>query len=191
MIFSGSLVESLRAKEVQVRISNFNNCLINETKKVRINKESLVNGKDSVKSADSLKKIVSEADKTSKLAETIDQPQQHNPFKNIYIEQLKLILTQRSEQSILFKNINLDLSYQGIKIDQIDLHANVLAAKDLKNESYLLHADLHSAIKIHDHKNIEASVNLSGRMLDGEFKFFGYTQTLNQKLMFELTHVGF
>lgn len=186
VIFSGSLVESLRAKDVQVRISNFNNCLINETKKVRINKESLVNGKDLVKSADSLKKIESEADKTSKLAETIDQPQQHNPFKNIYIEQLKLILTQRSEQSILFKNINLDLSYQGIKIDQIDLHANVLAAKDLKNESYLLHADLHSAIKIHDHKNIEASVNLSGRMLDGEFKFFGYTQTLNPKLMFEL-----
>lgn len=185
MIFSDSLVESLRAKEVQVRISSLKDCLISETKKIRPNKESVVNGKDLVKSTDLLKKVESEADKTSKLTEAIDQPL-HNSFKNIYIEQLKLILIQRPEQSILFKNINLDLSYQGVKIDQIDLHANVLAAKDLKNESYLLHADLHSALKINDHKNIEASMNLSGRMLDGDFKFFGYTQSLNQKLMFEL-----
>lgn len=167
-------VTSVRAHQVEMRLGNLSQCL-NETQRMTKAAEGVATN------------LSSNAVQSNAGAATIFQRRTNAQLKEIYIDQLKIILKDQSQQPVVLRQLGLKLHYQDGLLDQIYIASRIFALNDAKADVFYLVGDITGAIKASQNNAIEAEMSLNGRMLDGHIQLFAQYNSLVNKASYNVS----
>lgn len=186
-IFSSEkAVDLIRAKHMQVRLGDMDACLSSpESKDARKSKNSVVGSSLSLASSSTeTKAAVSESVLPEK---NLFSQKTGTLLKEIAIDELKIISQKNYDQPLVFKQFKLFLNYESSRLSRVDLKARLYYIKDSRTDIYFLISDLSAHIQPEANNNIGATLQLKGRLLDGDIQAFAQLSTQNQKATYEVT----
>lgn len=187
-------IDLIRAKNVEVRLVDLETCFANEKtdkaeKKNRPQKAeastAVMTGEDFASGSSALTSPAS--------ATNIFSQKTGTRLKEIAIDQLKVITSKNYDQPIVFKQLKFFLNYEEAKLSQVDVRSRVYAIKDSRSDIYFLISDLNAQIrpmkadKSNPEQNVETTLQLKGRLLDGDLQVFLQASTQNKKASYEVT----
>lgn len=108
-------------------------------------------------------------------------------LKEIAIDELKIITAQNYDQPLMFKQFKVFLDYQNDRLAKIDLKSRLYYIKDIRSDIYFLISDLNVHIAPEALGHVGVTLQLKGRLLDGDIQAFAQGSTRNQKLSYEIS----
>lgn len=180
-------VPKIRLKQVELRLADIDKCLQDAAQRPDKTNRPL---DGSVTTASATVKIVSQ-DKSSVAATSGPQKNIFNTetraeLKEITIERLKVILSRKPDQPLLFRQITADMSYSEHRLSELKIASKFNAIKDSRSDVYFLNSNFIGIFKAGVGNNIESTVNLEGKLLDGDAKVFLHSFSGSQKISYEI-----
>ncbi len=175
LLFSQNAVEAVRAHQVELRIGDLDDCLNADKVSAKVDQD-LAPPDQSVTGVN-----------LTSTGENIFQRRTNSLLKDIYIDQLKIILKNQFQQPIVLRQLNVNLEYVKQNLSQINIKSRILALNDPKSGVFYLVGELTGAVKASENKLIEAQINLKGRMLDGDLQLFSQFNSVANKLTYEVS----
>jgi hypothetical protein len=184
-------VDLIRAKNVEIRLVDLEACLAKD-KKGRGTSSLTANASNEATTtvisgtgASATPNLM--ANSAVAMPVTIFSQKTGTRLKEIAIDQLKIVAMKSYEQPIVFKQLKFFLSYEDARLSQIDIKARLYSIRDSRTDIYFLISDLNAHIKPDAAKNVELSLELKGRLLDGDIQAFLQASTQNQKATYEIS----
>jgi hypothetical protein len=168
----------LRIKVVELRLADIEKCMNNQGAPVVFSKE--------VKE-DKSKAPVPEA--TEPTLKNVFKSETPSELKEIYIEKLKVISAKRPDQPVLLRQVNVDLSYAQNHLAEIKIKSKLNAFKDARSDVYFLNANVLADFKAPVTGEIESTLNITGKLLDGDVKLLTHGFSSSKKITYELSVV--
>ncbi|MBC7742219.1 MAG: hypothetical protein H7061_08480 [Bdellovibrionaceae bacterium] len=182
LIISQTIVDTVRAHNVELRIGDLQNCL------------AVVNsptGKVAVARATQVKTPNDAATAVSVSSETgIFQRRTNTQLKEIVVDQLKVVIKDQYQQPLSFRNLHLRFQYDKESLGAIDIQSQILAIKDARTDTFHLVADLNANMKAEAKADVKkeytVDAHVKGRLLDGDMQLTLQYSSVLQKLNYEL-----
>lgn len=167
-------IPKIRVKEIELRLSDLNECVgQKKSEKTEDKTGSATIDQPAVGSAEAdFKNIFSKNTKAE--------------LKEIYIEKLKIISKSKPDQPLLLKQINFELFYTENRLTEVQIKSKISALKDSRSDLYFLNSGFVAVIKAHEKNEIEALININGKLLDGDIQFFAHSFSGSNKVTYEL-----
>ncbi|MBC7419363.1 MAG: hypothetical protein H7328_01425 [Bdellovibrio sp.] len=172
LLFSQTTVDTVRAHNVELRIADLDNCIV-DSEPVKATAKSVLVKSDSAKP-----EMIA--------AENLFQKKTSSLLKNIYVDQLKIIVKNQYQQPLILRQLNVNLEYSRETLSQINIKSRLLALNDPKSDVFYFGGDLTSSVKAIDKQDFEVQLNLKGRMLDGDLQIFSQFSSLSKNLNYEI-----
>ncbi len=173
LLFSQSIVDVVRAHNVELRIGDLENCIAASTPSAP---------------AAHAKKIVGAALEPSNESNLFQRPN-HSQLKEIIVDQLKVIIKDQSQQPLAFRQLHIQFDYESETLASVTAQSQLLAIKDSRTDTYFLVSDLNVKFKAQGKKDFTGELSLKGRMLDGDLQLTAQYNSALQKVAYELaTH---
>lgn len=182
-------VPKIRAREIELRLADLDRCLGAQSEAASRKKPALQEiAVSSVNNSTNTSQDVSMAPSTPSDpgVKKIFSNKTRAELKEVYVEKLKIILSQKPEQPILFKQMNIELFYSENRLSEVHLKSKLNALKDGRSEVYFLNADLNSIFKAKANNEIETIASFDGKLLDGDVQLFMHSFTGSRKISYEL-----
>lgn len=177
------VVDLIRAKNVEVRLGDIEECLTHaESKKDRLPAQSS-NSSLAVETKDTNKEI----EKRVSSQPGLFSQKTGTKLKEIAIDELKIVTMKSFDQPVVFRQLKLYLDYENARLTQIDLKSRFYYIKDSRSDIYFLISDINGRIRPEAQNNVVATLQLKGRLLDGDVQAFVQASTRNKKATYEVT----
>ena len=108
-------------------------------------------------------------------------------LKEIAIDELKVMMAKNFDQPLVFRQFKIFLDYENSRLSQIDLKSRFYYIKDSRSEIYFLISDLNGRIRPEIENNVGITLQLKGRLLDGDIQAFLQASSQNKKATYEVT----
>jgi hypothetical protein len=171
ILSSSQVIDFVRAQNVEIRLNEIDKCFNTQNKK-------------SVLLSESEKIVQSQA---NQIFNQSNHWATRSALNEIAIEQLKIISVKNIEQPVVLKQLKFSLKYDQSQLVQIDFKSRLYSFKDQRTNIYFLNADLSAQINPDLDQNIEATLQLKGKMLDGDLQIFSKLSSLSQKMSYEMS----
>lgn len=176
---SEKTLELIRAKNVEVRLVDFEACLSKKTRAEPAHEAA----KEAASQLEEVKasgnKVIAQSGLFSHKTGT--------KLKEIAIDELKIVTMKSFEQPIVFRQFKVLLDYENSQLSQIDLKSRFYYIKDSRSDIYFLISDITGRIRPEAENNIGMTLQLKGRLLDGDIQAFVQASTQNKKATYEIT----
>lgn len=182
---STATIPKIRFKQLELRLVDLQHCL-EPQQSLELLKKSEPK-QPAVDVAPTEPALLSQSPMT---AETV-QPQKifansRSELREVYIERLKVVSDQRPDQPLLLKQVNVDISYTENQLSQISVQSKLSALKDSRTDLYYLNSDLSAHFKLLSPSEIESTLSVDGKLLDGLVRFFVHSYSSSKKISYEL-----
>jgi hypothetical protein len=106
-------------------------------------------------------------------------------LREIYIEKIKFILSGMPEQPIVLRQVNFDLNYLNSKLASVSVKSKLNAIKDMRSDLFYINSDLNILMKPTELSEVDVVLNVDGKFLDGDIRFFAHYVSSNPKISYE------
>lgn len=182
------VVPKIRAKEIELRLSDIDRCMgaQNEAVVRRNNIQEIAVSGSGTQSEPAKDVNAVQLPKADPGVKNIFSNKTRAELKEVYIEKLKIILSKKPDQPVLFKQMNIELFYAENRLSEVHLKSKLNALKDARSDVYFLNANLTSIFKAKENNEIETIANFDGKLLDGDVQLFMHNFTGSKKISYEL-----
>jgi len=193
LVTSESLITTINASHVELRIADFNHCFEDE-KKVSAKPASLDKANDNHfisggtgNQSDNVKSAPQAVESTVPAAsQSIFQAKTAALLQRINIDELKLIYKKYPTQSMDFRHLTFDLGYDRDQLNQIDINSQIYALKDSQSDLMYFKGDLGVQISSNKARQVETVFKLNGHLLDGQIHFFALMNSLEKSVKMDV-----
>ncbi|MBY0553541.1 hypothetical protein K2P97_03365 [bacterium] len=182
------IVPKIRAKEIELRLSDVDRCMgaQNEAAARRSNIQEIAVSGSGNQISSSKDFSIAQVPKAEPGVKNIFSNKTRAELKEVYVEKLKIILSKKPDQPVLFKQMNIELFYTENRLSEVHLKSKLNALKDARSDVYFLNANLTSIFKAKENNEIETIANFDGKLLDGDVQLFMHNFTGSKKISYEL-----
>lgn len=167
-------IEKIRINQVELRLSDIDRCLVvKKTGSKTINNSNITS-----------ESIVTNLNETD--LKDIFSNKANAELKEIYIDKLKVISNYKTDQPVLLRQLNLDLFYVQNYLSELRIRSKINALKDARSDVYFLNSDLVAILRNVEGNQIESVIEINGKLLDGDVRFFSHSFTGSNKISYEL-----
>jgi hypothetical protein len=174
-------VDLVRAKNVEVRLAEVDSCLSHKSdasdRSAASTKESAAETSEDRQTAGN--QLIAQSGLFAQKTGT--------KLKEIAIDELKIMTSKAFDQPLVFKQFKIFLDYENSRLAQIDLKSRFYYIKDSRSDIYFLISDINARIRPETENHIGATIQLKGRLLDGDIQAFVQASTQNKKATYEVT----
>lgn len=111
---------------------------------------------------------------------------EQSALQEVNVERLKIVSDQRPDQPLLLKQLNFELLYSELKLSRILISAKLSGFKDARTDLYYLNSNLTAEFKSLSTDEIESTINVAGKLLDGDVSLFLHSFSSAKKVSFEM-----
>ncbi|AGH95624.1 hypothetical protein [Pseudobdellovibrio exovorus] len=177
-------VPKIRAKSVELRITDIESCLGGAAKKRTVRQDSLV-APTPVSADVAAEGAVSPVVANDNEVSGVFTKKTRAELKEVYVEKLKFITDKKPDQPVLLRQVNLEFDYANNLLKEVNLTSKINAIKDQRSDLYFLNANVVASFKNTPTKQIESFINLKGKLLDGDTNVFLYSLSESHKISYE------
>lgn len=180
-------IPKIRIKNIELRLVDLDKCIGKSTRQEQENaQEQEKDSKPEHQSDVSTEQEKPVAEIKEANIKNIFAKQTRAELHEIYIEKLKIISSRKTDQPVLLRQLNIDLSYTENKLANIHLKSKLNALKDARSDVYFLNSDLTANFKYTNFSEIESVVNIKGKLLDGDVQGFIHGSSSSNRMTYEL-----
>lgn len=178
-------VPKIRAKSVELRITDIESCLGGAAKKRIVRQDALI-----AKPTNEQESATTEVPAATSVASDnevsgVFTKKTRAELKEVYVEKLKFITDKKPDQPVLLRQVNLDFDYADNLLKEVHLTSKINAIKDQRSDLYFLNANVVASFKNTPTRQIESFINLKGKLLDGDTNIFLYSLSESRKISYE------
>lgn len=174
-------IPKVRLKQIELRLSDIDKCVGNSNSaKTKFEFQNHASG------IDFEKREPAASDENTSSFKSIFINKTKAELREVYIEKLKVISDKKIDQPILLRQLNVELTYDQNRLSEVKLKSKFNAIKDERSELYFLTSDLDGIVRSKN-QNLEFIFSVSGKLLDGDAKFFTHGNLGQNRISYELS----
>lgn len=173
-------VPKIRARSVELRLTDIESCLNQQSKRQTGERQTLTPAAP-ISGAAPPPQIRSE----DANVESVFSKQTRAELKEIDIERLKIVVADRSDQPLLFRQMNVDFTYSENRLRVINVTSKLNALRDSKSDLFYLNANVTGVFKSDESNQVESLLDIKGKLLDGDAHLFLHAFSGSGKVSYE------
>lgn len=169
-------VPKIRARSVELRLSDVESCISQQSKPKADEKQALT---------PALPVSGAAPPPPEANIQGVFEKKTRAELKEIDIERLKIVVADRADQPLLFRQMNVGFSYSENRLKSINITSKLNALRDPKSDLFYLNANITGIFKSDESNQIESLLDIKGKLLDGDAHLFMHAFSGSEKVSYE------